>query len=70
MKYKPQMTVIKSPRLDAQEAGYKAADGTPLSIPELMALLQTKGTMEERERTVIQNLIRKGLYEGIMARKM
>lgn len=67
---KPQMTVVKSPRLDAEEADAKAASGSPLSMLELMALLETKGTVHEREQVIIENLKRKGLYKGIKERVM
>lgn len=67
---KPQMTVVKSPRLDAEEAAAKTRSEAPLSMLELMALVGTKGTVHEREQIIIENLKRQGLYKGIKERTM
>lgn len=66
---KAQMKVVKSPRLDAEEAAAKGESGSPLSMEELMALLKTKAAVHEREQAVIENLKRQGLYLGIKSRK-
>jgi len=66
---KPKMKVIKSPRLDAEEAS-AGGETSSLSLEELLALVKTKGTIQEREQVVIDNLKSKGLTESILRRKM
>ena len=54
---KPTMTVVKSPRTDPKP------DEKPLSLEEMLALIDTKGTVQERENVVIENLRRQGLIK-------
>lgn len=55
------MTVVKSPRLDQEEAEKNGEK--PLPLNELLALIKTKGTVQEREQVVIENLRRQGLIK-------
>jgi hypothetical protein len=60
---KAKMTVVKSPRLDAEEAKENGKTEAPLPLNELLDLINRKGTVQEREQVVIENLRRQGLIK-------
>lgn len=48
------MTVVKSPRLDQEEAEKNGEK--PLPLNELLALIKTKGTVQEREQVASRGM--------------
>lgn len=68
---KATMTVVKSPRLDDEEAIARGEESfKPMPLEDLMALIATKPTTKECEEVVLENLRRQGLYKDIKGRVM